>query len=649
MFDDPLSARHGLQPEAGAVCGQGELGVRADAERVSKLLRDDDATDSIDGDDHWVDTTNLVSDWEDENRGKLPSVRVIATAGHVDHGKSSLVRALTGTDPDRWEEERRRGLTIDLGFAHTTVADEHGAEDISFVDVPGHVRFLRNMLAGVGGVDACLFVVAATEGWKPQSEEHLRILELVGVRHGIVALTKVDVLDDPELVELATLEVSERVAGTFLEGAPVLPVAAPSGQGVDRLTAELAGLARGTPASIDRARPRLWIDRVFASRGSGTIVTGTLTDGALAADQTVLIEPHQRTARIRAVQSHGRTVDAISPGNRVALNLTGVDRGELARGDVVVTAGRWHSSRMIDATLSVMPTLDHEVSRRGAYLAYVGSSEHAVRVRVLGSEALAPGATGDVRLHLAVALPLLPGDRFVLRETGRDETVGGGEVLDVAPVRPASRARPDRNVDRIIAERGWVTADDLERLTGVRREPTVGQWIVAPPALAAVRASIRTQLDAAAPAGVELSAFDDRQRAVLDTLDDVTVAGTMVRLASGADPLVDHPVLDQLAAGGLAPPPPAGARPAELRELGRRGLLVERDGLWFHSGAIDSAAQLVADLLADQPEGVSVSAFREAAGITRKHAVPLLAELDARGVTRRRGDIRIGGPRLPAR
>ncbi|MGI9052050.1 MAG: selenocysteine-specific translation elongation factor, partial [Ilumatobacteraceae bacterium] len=575
-------------------------------------------------------------------------MRVIATAGHVDHGKSSLVRALTGTDPDRWEEERRRGLTIDLGFAHTTVADDKGQEDISFVDVPGHVRFLRNMLAGVGGVDACLFVVAATEGWKPQSEEHLRILELVGVRHGIIALTKVDVLDDPELVELATLEVSERVAGTFLGGAPVVPVAAPSGHGVDRLMAELAGLARATPASTDRARPRLWIDRVFGSRGSGTVVTGTLIDGSLATDQTVLIEPHHRTARIRTMQSHGRIVDAIGPGNRVALNLAGVDRGELARGDVVVTPGRWQSSRMVDASLTVLPTLDHVVSRRGAYLAYVGSGEHAVRVRVLGSEALPPGAAGVVRLHLAVALPLLPGDHFVLRETGRDETVGGGEVLDVAPVRTASRARPDRNIDRVIAERGWVTVDDLERLTGARREPTVGQWIVAPQALEAVRASIRTQLDAAEPAGVELSAFDDRQRAVLDTLDDVVVTGTMVRLASGADPLVDHPVLAKLATGGLAPPAPTGAQPAELRELARRGLLVERDGLWFHSSAIDTAARLVAALLADQPEGVAVSAFREAAGITRKHAVPLLAELDARGVTRRRGDVRIGGPRLPA-
>ncbi len=574
-------------------------------------------------------------------------MRVIATAGHVDHGKSSLVRELTGTDPDRWEEERRRGLTIDLGFAHTTVADDAGAEEISFVDVPGHVRFLRNMLAGVGGVDACLFVVAATEGWKPQSEEHLRILELVGVRNGIVALTKVDVLDDPELVELATLELADRLDRTFLAGAPVVAVAAPTGQGIDRLARELAGLARRTPAADDRRRPRLWIDRAFAARGSGTVVTGTLTDGSLGVDQAVVVEPGGRPARIRAIQTLGRSVDSIGPGNRVALNLAGIGHEEVQRGDVVVTAGRWRSTAMVDASLSVLPSLDHEVSRRGAYLAYLGAGEHAVRLRVIGDESVRPGASGLVRLHLPIDLPLLPGDRYVLRETGRDETVGGGEVLDVAPVRPASRARPDRDVDRVVDERGWVTADELELLTGVVRPPTVGQWVVSDAALEASVAAVRQRVDEAGPLGVELAALDDHQRAALETLDDLAVDATMVRRAAAADPLLDHPVLATLAAGGLAPDPPDGVPPAELRALAQRRLLVERDGLWFHADAVTSAARLVAGLLAADPDGFTVSSFREAAGITRKHAVPLLAELDARGVTRRRGDVRIAGPKLP--
>jgi selenocysteine-specific elongation factor len=573
-------------------------------------------------------------------------VRVIATAGHVDHGKSSVVRALTGTDPDRWEEERRRGLTIDLGFAHTTVADDDGIEEISFVDVPGHVRFLRNMLAGVGGVDACLFVVAATEGWKPQSEEHLRILELVGVRNGIVALTKVDLLDDAELVELATLELIEHLGGTFLEAAPVVPVAATSGDGFDRLRAELAALARRTPASLDRQRPRLWIDRAFAARGSGTVVTGTLTDGTLHTDQAVVVEPDGRPARIRAIQSLGQQVDWIGPGNRVALNLVGVSHDQVPRGDVVVTPGRWHATSMVDATLSVLATLDHDVSRRGAYLAYVGSGEHAVRLRVIGADSLRPGGAGVVRLHLPRALPLLPGDRYVLRESGRDETVGGGEVLDVAPVRPASRARPDRDVDRVVAERGWMTADDFERLTGVRRAPTIGRWVVSAAALEATADAIRQRIAEAGPLGVELAGLDEHQRAVVDTLDDLVVEGARVRGAGAADPLVDHPVLERLAAGGLAPDPPVGVPPAELRVLAQRGLLVELDGLWFSAGAVSAAAELVGKLLAEHPDGFTVSTFREAAGITRKHAVPLLAELDARGITRRRGDLRIAGPRL---
>jgi selenocysteine-specific elongation factor len=573
-------------------------------------------------------------------------VRVVATAGHVDHGKSSLVRALTGIDPDRWEEERRRGLTIDLGFAHTTVADDVGSEEISFVDVPGHVRFLRNMLAGVGGVDACLFVVAATEGWKPQSEEHLRILELVGVGNGIVALTKVDVLDDPELVELATLELHEHLAGTFLAGAPIVPVAATTGAGLQPLTAELAGLARRTPAATDRQRPRLWIDRAFAARGSGTVVTGTLTDGGLGTGEAVLVEPGARSARVRAIQTLGTEVDSIGPGHRVALNLAGVAHDDVQRGDVVVTAGRWHSTARFDATLDVLATLDHDVSRRGAYLAYVGSGEHAVRLRVLGADAVGPGASGQVRLHLPVALPLLPGDRYVLREAGRDETVGGGEVLDVAPVLPASRARPDRDVDRVVAERGWLAADEFERLTGARRPPTIGRWVVSAEALHTTAAEVRQRVADAGPLGLELAVLDDQQRATVATLDDLTIDGARVRPATATDPLVDHPVLSQLAAGGLAPDVPSGATPAELRALAQRGLLVELDGLWFHASALSTATDLVARLLADDPRGFTVSEFREVGGITRKHALPLLNELDARGVTRRRGDVRIAGARL---
>ncbi len=566
---------------------------------------------------------------------------VVATAGHVDHGKSSLVLALTGTDPDRFDEEKRRGLTIDLGFAHTTLPS--GAE-LSFIDVPGHVRFLRNMLAGVGGVSACMFVVAATEGWKPQSEEHLRILELLGIDAGIIALTKADLVDD-DLLELATMDVADHVAGTFLADAPVLPVSAISGLGLDDLRNELDALVERTAGARDNGRPRLWIDRVFAAKGSGTVVTGTLAGGRLAVDQTVAV--HDRGMRVRALQTAGRSVDEIGPGNRVAINLAGVDHDELERGEAVVVPGQWRPTVRVDASIHVLAALDHDLSRRGAFVAYFGSGEHAVRLRVLGSDTVQPGGDGFVRLHLPEPLPLLPGDRFVLRESGRDETIGGGEVLDIDPIVRASRAAPDRTIERVVRERGWVTVDELEQLTGSRVEPVVGDWLTTDAELAAMGAALIERVATAGATGVDLASFDDRERAVLDTLDDVVVDAATVRPADAVDPFVDHPHLAVARAGGFTPPQPDDVDRGELRELVRRGHLVVRDKVYFHADAVDVAASVAARLLADSPTGFTVASFRDATGASRKFALPLVAELDARGITRRRDDLRIAGPRLP--
>lgn len=571
-------------------------------------------------------------------------MRVVATAGHVDHGKSSLVLALTGTDPDRFEEEKRRGLTIDLGFAHTTLPSGAG---ISFVDVPGHVRFLRNMLAGVGGVDACLFVVAATEGWKPQSEEHLRILELLGLRHGVIAMTKRGLVDD-EWAEIAALEIADHVAGTFLDGAPILAVDSPSGAGLDGLRAALDELLATTPESADRGRPRLWIDRVFAAKGSGTVVTGTLTGGRLAKDDDVLVEPGGHHARIRSIQTLGAPVDSIGAGNRVALNLNGVGHDEIGRGDAVVTPGRWRATDRFDASLDVLAGLDHDVSRRGAYAAYVGSRELPVRVRVLGAETLSPGTTGAVRLFLPVALPLLPGDRYVLRESGRDETVGGGEILDIDPRRRASAAAPDRSIERVVAEREWVDVDELELLTGERVEPTVGRWVTTPAELAGAVERLTAAVGAAGELGLDLATLTEYERALVATLDGVTVDAGRARPADVVDPFADHPVAAAVLAGGFAPELPAGTDRATVRELVRRGILVERDQIVFHREAVEAAARVAAELLATDPAGFTVAQFRDRTGVSRKYVLPLVTELDARGVTRRRDDLRIAGPRLPA-
>ena len=570
-------------------------------------------------------------------------MHVVATAGHVDHGKSTLVEALTGTDPDRFAEEKARGLTIDLGFATTTLPS--GAA-LSLVDVPGHVRFIKNMLAGVGGVDACLFVVAATEGWKPQSEEHLRILELLGVRHGVVALTKVGPADD-DLVDLAHLEVEERVAGTFLEGAPVVNTDAPTGVGLDNLRAALDDLLAATPTAVDHGRPRLWIDRAFSARGAGTVVTGTLIGGRLHTDDELAVHPAGSPVRVRSLQNHHAERDELPPGSRCAVNLVGVAHDEVVRGHVLVRSDQWHHTTVVDASLRVLDRLDHPVSRRGAHVVYLGSGEHPVRMRILGPDALDPGTEGAVRIHLPEPLPLLPGDRFVLRESGRAETVGGGEVLDVDPTERASRARPDRSVDRVVRERGWVPVDELERLTGERREPDLDRWVVDPVVLHRTLEDLRNALADAGPRGLDLVGLGELARAAVVLLDDAEVEAGRLVAAGVADPLADHPFVAALAASPFVPPSPDGVDRGELRELVRRGDVVEVEGIFFASSAVDAAGRLAARLLVDHPEGFTVSTFREEAGNTRKHAMPLLARLDATGMTRRRGDLRIAGPRLP--
>lgn len=567
---------------------------------------------------------------------------IIGTAGHVDHGKSTLVEALTGTHPDRLAEERRRGLSIDLGFAHTTLPS--GA-DVSFVDVPGHVRFLHNMLAGVGAISGCLFVVDAKEGWKPQSEEHLRILELLGVPTGVVAVTKADLVGADALA--ATVDdVASRLAGTFLADAPRLEVSAVDGTGVSELVAALDRLCASAPPVPDRGRPRLWIDRVFTAAGSGTVVTGTLTGGTLNVGDDVSIAPGGRTGRIRGIQTAGTTLDAAVPGTRVALNLSGVDHESLHRGDAVVGLQRWLPTDLCDASLRVLDAVGHEVTRRGAYVVHTGTAEVTVRLRVVGSaDAIGSGAEGAVRLHLARPLPLLPGDRYVLRESGRGETVGGGEILDIAPVLPVRRAAPDRSMERLVAERGWVTADDAEALTGERVTPVVGTWLVSPMALAAMRDELEQRVVAAGTAGLDVAALDARERAVIEELD-VTIERGVARVAAASDPFAAHPALAELRAGGMMPDDPGIPR-AEVRELVQRGLAVERDGILFHPDAIAAAATVAASLLAVQPDGFTVAEFRDATGTTRKYALPLVAELDARAVTRRRGDRHIAGPRLP--
>ena len=467
-----------------------------------------------------------------------------------------------------------------------------------------------------------------------------------GSARASIALTKVGLVDGGWR-ELARADVRDHVAGTFLADAPVVDVDAPAGIGLDELRAALDRLPPAPSPAAGADRPRLWIDRAFVARGAGAVVTGTLTGGSLRTGDQLTVVPGDRPVRVRGLESLKRRRDEVGAGSRLAVNITGATLAHVRRGHALVRGRQWRPTQTVDASLDVLASLGHEVSRRGSYAAYVGSGEHRVGLRLLGARSLAPGERGYVRLRLPVPLPLVTGDRYVLREDGRWETVGGGAILDVAPVLPASRARPTGDVDRMVDERGWVDADDLEATTGERRPPTVGRWVVAAGELAATATSIRDAVTTAGHPGLEIARLDERQRAVLATMDDLTVDLGRARARGGpAAPPGGHPYLAALDAAPFEPPPPAGVAADELRLLVRQGWVVERQGVHFAAGAIELARQAVARLLGDHPDGVTVAQVRAALGTSRRYVLPLLAELDARGVTRRHGDVRVAGPRL---
>jgi len=563
---------------------------------------------------------------------------VVATAGHVDHGKTSLVRALTGVDTDRLLEEKRRGLTIDLGFAHV--------DGLSFVDVPGHVRFLRNMLAGVGGIDACLFVVDAREGWMPQTEEHFEILRLLGVPEGVIAITKCDLVETPYIDEVEML-VRHRCAGSFLDHAPLVRTSIHNPASID----ELAGFLRSVPVrtSTSRTRPRMWIDRVFAAAGAGTIVTGTLLDAMLTRGDELEVVPGAMRARVRSLQTAGRDVESANPGTRVAVNLAGVAHADIERGHQLVRPDEWWLADTFDATLHVLPGLRHALSKRGNFLLYVGTEELPATIRLIGVEELQPGTSGHARVFLPRALALAPHDRFVVRETGRDETVAGGEILEIDPTSPLSRARPSGDVDTLIAQRGIVGTRELFLRTGQVHEPTVDDVIFSAAMLSAAHTDLIDMVRSSGEHGVDVSGLDDALRQAVKMLRPGVATienGRLYAPDKAPSQQLRSPVREAFEAEPFAPPAASGFDRDELRRLVQSGRLITLDGIHFPTSAIDRAHDVVRQLLALKPEGFSASEFRDALGTSRKFAIPLAEALDARGITRRRGDVRIAGPRL---
>ncbi|CAG0946376.1 Selenocysteine-specific elongation factor [Anaerolineae bacterium] len=366
-------------------------------------------------------------------------MRVIGTAGHVDHGKSTLVQALTGTHPDRLKEEREREMTIDLGFAWLTLP---GGEPIGIVDVPGHIDFIENMLAGVGGIDAALFVIAADEGVMPQTREHLAILNLLKINGGVVALTKIDLVD-ADWLELITTDVREALRGTVLANAPIVPVSARSGDGIPALLAALDQVLQQQPPRADRGHPRLSVDRVFSIAGFGTVVTGTLIDGTLNVGDEVAILPKNLRARIRGLQSHKTKIDHAVPGSRVAVNLSGVELAEVDRGNVITTPDWLTPTILLDAQFEHLASSPRPIGHNAEVKFFHGAAEVPAHIRLLNDEVIAPGHTAWVQFALREPLALLKGDRFIVRLPSPSITLGGGTIIDPQPGRRHRRFKPD--------------------------------------------------------------------------------------------------------------------------------------------------------------------------------------------------------------
>jgi selenocysteine-specific elongation factor len=613
---------------------------------------------------------------------------IVGTAGHIDHGKTALVKALTGIDADRLEEEKRRGITIDLGFAHLQLTP---TLRLGFVDVPGHERFVKNMLAGVGGIDLVLFVVAADESIKPQTREHFDICRLLEIPRGVIALTKADLVDD-DMLGLVRAEVEGLVAGSFLEGAPVVPVSSVTGAGLEELRQALARVAAEAPEKDASGHFRLPIDRVFTVKGFGTVATGTLVSGSVAKEQEVEVYPAGRRLRVRGVQVHGTSADRAVAGQRTAVNLADIQPAELARGDALSEPGVFRAVQQVDCRLQLLPTAK-PLKHRAPVHFHCGTAEIEAQVRLLeGMAPLQPGGAAYVRLVLRDAALLLPGDRFIIRMFSPVVTIGGGVVVDMA-VGAAGKAASARL--EVLA-----FADAAERIALLVRETPFGMGIAGlvartglmepEIAAAAARAPLvpipqpqpwyvdRAWFQAARGRMVQTVREFHRQNPlqpgiprpdlrpagappfVLDALlaaaaGEIVAEGDMVRLRGHTLVLNEDEQLARAAIegafqqAGLAAPAVAqvlaksGVEPARARSLlqillREKRLVRINDDLVVHHSAIEELRRMLA---ARKPARFNVGTFKEWTGVSRKYAIPLLEFLDRERITRREGEERL--------
>jgi selenocysteine-specific elongation factor len=626
---------------------------------------------------------------------------IVGTAGHIDHGKTSLVLALTGIDCDRWAEEKARGITIDLGFAHLTEGDLQ----LGFIDVPGHERFLHNALAGLGGIRVMLLVVAADEGVKPQTLEHLAVCSLLGIPAGLVALTKTDLVS-PDLLELAQLEVEELLAPTPFAGSAVLPVSSTTGQGIPELKAALLDLAAQQAKPADLEKPaRLPIDRAFHLKGLGVVVTGTLASGAVKPGDTLEVLPRKEKVRVRSIQVHGQPREQAEAGERTSLQLTGIELEDLTRGMQLGTAGAFEATTSLLGRFTLLPDAPAPIRGFVPVRVHLYASEVLGRLRPLAEAGLAPGETGAVEIRLQGPVSAVRGDRYIVRRPSPQATLGGGEILDprwrrhrgailtqaltalqgnlrsalafwvqeagergveaaevsrrlgLPPARVAKELAAIAAGQKLIEvpeehgrARRWIAPAAVQRVTERARrvlkehfqKDRLAEFM---PKAEAVRRILRGR---AAELSDVYFGWLEAQKVLTVQGDQVTLPGRSAQL-TGEESKLSAAVLERFDKAGLAPPSPGevaqtlGAKPQILdgviRHLIARGQLTKLpSGLILATSAL---AGLRRDLLATSWERFSVADFKDRFGLTRKWAIPLLEHLDSTGTTRRMGDDRM--------
>jgi selenocysteine-specific elongation factor len=628
-----------------------------------------------------------------EDRG----IRVIGTAGHVDHGKSVLVKALTGIDPDRLKEEKEREMTIDLGFAWFTLPS---GLVVSVIDVPGHEDFIKNMLAGVGGIDAALLVVAADEGVMPQTVEHLAILDLLEVRRGVVALTKVDLVEDEEWLELVAADVDRLLKETTLADSKILPLSAVTGQGIPSLIEELDSLLSQTLPRRERGRPRLPIDRAFTLAGFGTVVTGTLIDGRFWVGQEVEILPQGLKSRIRGLQTHKEKIEVAVPGSRVAINLVGVGKDQLRRGDVVTSPGWLEPTRLIDVRLRMLGSAPKPLRHNTSVDFYSGAAQIPAKARVLGAKAIEPGEEGWVQLVLTHPTALLAHDRFIVRQPSPSLTIGGGTVVDPHPGRRHKRFRPQvierlealalgtpqevllttleegpQGMGRLVKDSGLepeVAEEALEgllkdsRILGLGLGASEGQLLVSsswwegflarlvhlieeyhgryPLRLGMPREEVKSKLRFPARLFNDLVGQAVKEGAVTEKEAALKLPGHEVRFTPEEEERVER-LLSTLSQEPYTTPSVADCKAAlgeevlnALLEQGR--LLQVSENVLFLASTYEVMVERVVEHL--KKEGtITLAQVRDLFSTSRKYAQAFLEHLDSQGITRRVGDERV--------